>query len=530
MNNPVIPSDMSTPETSTTAADATTAPVEHNHVVMAPPSVRAAASQAFSQHAATEAAAKATRQKKVVEKKVEKKPEEKDDGAPKRIQSAVVAGTFSPPARAETLLRAELLKCQPQELRDLLAKIKALEDAIRGSNGADKLEPARAEKARMVIAQFRQAIKDKDLDKYRFRVSEDAPAALAVFIDWLITGLYDVVASNTLSAGYHTLDMQYLFSAKHRPEARIGGLKAPQSPVGPFISNLPSVVNYDQEHEDALKVEHTAIEKAKKAKKAEKEKAAAEGGAEPAEKVRAPRKRADGVMGFATAIQSLIVEKARNISEDYKSLRTNWRAKELFDLIAQEAVVWIARKMVVMLQAQNSLTVDPDLIKAVLRAEQFAAHRSEDEIASLQNSITCAVTRWNGRSADTKAQRKARELERYKQKSDAERAAHEAAQRAEREARLNRTLASQLKRAGERAVETGSVDAESLRVAEAAALEAAAAAEQEKAAAAAIVKAEKAKAAAQKKAEEEAAKAAADAAAAVAATAAAPVTVGDLIP
>lgn len=507
MHIPAHPIIMS--ETLTTQ-QAPAAAVANDHVVASIPSVRAAAAQQAAQQAAEKAAEKALKQKSG--KKEKKEPAEEKQST--RVASATVAGTYHPPARVEAHFREEITRCQPEELRVRLAKIKTLEDAIHGRNGQTQLDPERAAKAKLAITKFKEEIKESGLSAHQFRLGDDAAAAVAAFLDWLILSSYDAVASNTLNAKYHTVDMKFLLSSEHRPKTKCGGSALGKVAVGPFISTLPSIAGYDIEDEKDLMEKHTEEERAKKerkeaAKKQQKE--GAEGAAEPA---RAARQRQEGLVGFSTFICKLIGLRGPTISPDYEGLRTNWRAKQLFDQISQEAIVWLARQLVTLLHAQGELTINSKAIKALLRAQQFAAQRPQKEIDSLDDAVTESVKRWTARSEQTKQARAEREQERFLSKSAAERQALEEQKAAERKARISATLAKQMMRSVEKAAEIDgiAIDTAALEAVKAKAEAASAEAAQKAAAAAAIAKAEKEKAAAIAKAQKEAAAAAAAAA------------------
>ena len=513
MHIPTHPIAMS--ETLTTQqapAAAVAAPATNDHVVASIPSVRAAAAEIYGQFAAQQAAEKSAEKaaKQKGGKKEKKEPAEEKQST--RVASSTVAGTYHPPARVEAHFREEITRCQPEDLRVRHAKIKTLEDAIHGRNEQQQLDPERAAKAKLAIIKFKEEIKKSGMSSYQFRVSDDSAAAVAAWLDWLINVIYDAVASNTLVARFHTVDMKFLLSAEHRPKAKCGGRALGQVAAGPFIATLPSIANYDIEDEKVLMEKHTDEERTKKerkeAAKKDQQKEGAEGANEPA---RAARQRQEGLVGFSTFICKLIGQCGPAISSDYEGLRTNWRAKQLFDKISQEAIVWLVRKLVILLHADGELTINSNKIKALLRAEQFAAQRPQAEIESLAASVTAAVTRWTARSEQTKQARAEREQERFLSKSVAERQALEEQKAAERKARISATLAKQMMRSVEKAAEIDgiAIDTAALEAVKAKAEAASAEAAQKAAAAASIAKAEKEKAASIAKAQKEAAAAAA---------------------
>jgi hypothetical protein len=488
-------------------------------VVVSIPSVRTEAAEAYANHKKALSEAKADT--KVSRRKpADAKPAEKKQST--RIASAEIAGTIHPPARVEGRIRAEVANCYPKELAVLLANIKTLKDALSGKEGADQLDTAEKKAlAQTKIKAFEETLRTSGLQKHMYRVADDAPAIIAGWLDWVISVVFDLAASNTLNKNRGVIDMKVLLSSRDqdRPSAETGGRNVNDSAVGPFISALPVIAKYDASAEEALMKKRADEERAKK-EAAEKAAAGKKDGT-PAEPTRATHRRSPGSgTSFETFVLRLINKQAPQLSSEYTSLRTNWRTKAILNKISQEAIVWITRKIIAWLSTDGELTISASKIMAMLRSEQHAADRPQAEIDSLASVLQAVSERVKEHNEATKRNRRARVAILDQERSDVERKALADKKTAEAKLRVKKALAKHLLALADANVE-GINAAELTAAAQRAAEEASDAAAKVKAAAA-LAKAEREKAAEIK------AQAAATAAAA-ASTSVAAAGVGDLI-
>lgn len=448
------------------------------------PSVRARATKVSLEHRQTLLAEKAARKPAPVEKPQKAAPPKKADS--NRLPSAQIAKTIIPPTRTKSHLQDALREQRPAHIKKLQQDCQTLRNGIegKGPNGepTTPLTEPNLSQAKAMLAKFEQQLADENAKKYEFRVSDEAPAVVAAFLNWIVMAVYDTTASNMLTKNLRTLSPKFLVSPAHIPTAEEGGVSLAASPAGPFISQLPIIRNWDPAEEEILAKAHTAEGQRKKEERAARAEAAAAAGGE-AEKTPVQRRRREGPTSFLTFILDLIHESAPTISDEYEGLRIDWRMKEVLDAIVQQSIQSIAAGIAPLLLLNGSVTVSGTMVQAYLLSIQRAAQRPQNEIDTLRNSTQHTMDAWKAHSVNSKESRLAREREAFLRRTDAERNALETKKAMLAEAKKTKNAASAAERAVTAAAAAGNLSPENMAALQAAQVQAAAAAAAAKAAA-----------------------------------------------
>jgi hypothetical protein len=184
----------------------------------------------------------------------------KDEPRSVRHQASQIIGSITPPARADSFLRAATQTTEGKRHTDLTSTIRKIKALLSKTYTAEELAggatPPSAEQRVQGLAQIarcQQIIKDEDLAAHVVRIADNTAPAVAIFIDWMAINLVDIAASNTHANGRKMTEAKFTLDAASQPTEKQGGLSFANSNVACFLAELPTIKHYNQEEEDELK-------------------------------------------------------------------------------------------------------------------------------------------------------------------------------------------------------------------------------------------------------------------------------------
>jgi len=412
-----------------------------------------------------------------------------------RNQQAKIAGTTFPPPRIENWLRQGQESPKSKRYNELMAGIRKLRRAVNTTEltpemeaqGMKLLNDQQRKAANARIELFQKEIDEKSLASHNYRLSDDAAAALAAAIDYLVLQLFDVITSNTVSADHRCSDISYLLNDAKRPVEECGGLPLSKTAVSPFFANLPSVTGYDVRAEDELaeKRAQEGREKTEQARKAKEKyeqdiKTLVEKGhtldeAEAAVKDARAKSRGKSktrnakpehmfVNYVAHLCRPIIGDKP--LHKQYKGMRISHRTKEIISQMVCEFCEGIGRSTS---DAISSQTLEGRDVLRILSMMQKIAHRPKEEMDALADVVNLTISRWATYRDHEKVRRAAAQEEKINSMSADELRAFEEKRLRDQADQMARAAAAAEARAAKIASE-----AESKRVAASAAKKAAA--------------------------------------------------------
>ena len=338
-----------------------------------------------------------------------------------RNQQAKIAGTVFPPPRIENWLRQGQESPESKRYTELMANIRKLRRAMAiteltpemEEQGMKLLNDTQRKTAAARVAQFQKEIEDKALASHNYRLSDDAAAALAAAIDYLVMQLFDVITANTVAADHRCSDIKYLLNDEERPAESRGGLPLSKTAVAPFFANLPSVVGYDPKAEEELaekraqegreKAEHTKkskekteqdiktlVEKGHTLEEAEAAVKDARAKSRGKSKTRNPKPQHMFVNYVANLCRPMIGNTP--LHPDYKGMRISHRTKEIISQMVCEFCEGIGHATS---DAISSQTLEGRDVLRVLNMMQKIAHRPKAELDAISEAVNNTISRWS---------------------------------------------------------------------------------------------------------------------------------------
>lgn len=328
-------------------------------------------------------------------------PAEHADAAVKRtrVQLAHILGVDVSQARCATHLKQNLGdETVEGEIKDLRAALKKAKE-----DGAD-LEPIKAQ-----IAEKSKAL---------VRISGETPIAAAVIWDGAVKEILRHGMDQAIASDRKIVDTPHLHDGS-----------PPSLVYYPLFSKCEIWDRYDQDHEEELKKERAASNKAAKEAREAKKAAAEEKGAK-APAAKAPAAEEDGEEDnesptkttFYTYVENAL--KTVKKDEPYKSMRVSNRVREyLSELVAQGIARQALLARIIVQRVMGVRTMNADHVKAVVHVLMADEGRIPEQINQVTGQIDEKLNLYHEHLAEEKA-KKAAALDEAK-KAEIERKKHE---------------------------------------------------------------------------------------------------------
>lgn len=322
----------------------------------------------------------------------------------KRQQLTSILGVNISQARCATHLKQNL---GDSGVEDQIKKLR--EELKRAKEGADATREAELKAS---IA---------ELSKSLVRLSHDTSIAVAVVCDVAVKDLICCGMNGAIAQGRRVVEV----SNYHGPDAV-------KMLCHPLVCKLPSYAGYNPEHEEELRKERTAANKAaKEAREAKKAAAAAADGKAPAAKPAPAAKKAaeedaaeedDDHAGSKTTFFTYVDNALKGVKKDpaYSTMRVSNRVREdLSDLVAELISRFAKLARVLVQDVANVRTMNAEHIKAVVQLLMVDEERTAAQVGEIAQQIDEKLAVYHGH-VESERTKKTAEL------SDGERAELEA--------------------------------------------------------------------------------------------------------
>jgi len=323
-----------------------------------------------------------------------------EDAEPKkhRVQLATVLGIGISQARCATHLKYYLGdEAVEAEIKELRAEVKAATEAKEEAKVAD-LKAQISEKSKTLV-----------------RTSSGTPIAAATMMNSLVIELIRYGMDQAIAGQRKIVEVAHLH--ENSPESLS---------LYPLFDKCASWAGYDPAHEEELKKQRTAQNKAAKDAREAKKKAAEEeekAGGKPAAKTPAKAAPAadadDGESGgvkttFNTYVENTLktvkAEELPDGTKPYATMRVSNRVREYISDMVAEAIARLAcLARIIVTYAMDVRTMNADHIKVVVRMLLTDAGRSEDQIEEVTQQIDDKLKIYHDHLESEKA-KKAEEL------------------------------------------------------------------------------------------------------------------------
>lgn len=274
--------------------------------------------------------------------------------------------------------------------------------------------------------------KINELSKALVRISSETPIAAAVVMDCLVKEILRHGMDQAIASERKIVEVAHLHDGN--PASML---------YYPIFNKLPSFAEYNPDHEEELRKERAAANKAaKEAREAKKaaaaaEKAGAKGGAKAAPKAAAKAAPAeeddeDGEEEHAehtkTTFFTYVENALKTVKKDepYRTMRVSNRVREyLSDLVAEGLARLAAHSRIIVQHVVGVRTMNADHIKAVVHLLMADEGRTDEQIEEVKSQIDEKLDVYHGhlksekekKAASLAAEKKA-ELERKKLEAD----------------------------------------------------------------------------------------------------------------
>jgi hypothetical protein len=320
----------------------------------------------------------------------------------KRQQLTSILGVNISQARCATHLKQNL---GDSGVEDQIKKLR--EDLKRAKEGGDA--PREAELKGSIA----------ELSKSLVRLSHDTSIAVAVVCDVAVKDLICCGMNGAIAQGRRVVEV----SNYHGPDAV-------KMLCHPLVCKLPSYAGYNPEHEEELRKERTAANKAaKEAREAKKAAAAAADGKAPVKQAPVAKKPAeedaeedDDHAGSKTTFFTYVDNALKGVKKDpaYSTMRVSNRVREDLSDIVAELISRFAKLARVLVQdVANVRTMNAEHIKAVVQLLMVDEERSAAQVGEIAQQIDEKLAVYHGH-VESERTKKTAEL------SDGERAELEA--------------------------------------------------------------------------------------------------------
>jgi len=366
-------------------------------------------------------------------------PAEHADAAVKRtrVQLAHILGVDVSQARCATHLKQNLGdETVEGEIKDLRA---ALKKAKEDGGDLDPIKAQIAEKSKALV-----------------RISGETPIAAAVIWDGAVKEILRHGMDQAIASDRKIVDTSHLHDGS--PTALV---------YYPLFSKCEIWDLYDQDHEEELKKERAASNKAAKEAREAKKAAAEEKGPKGAKGAKAPAAKApaeedaedDNEPAAKTTFYTYVENALKTVKKDepYKSMRVSNRVREyLSELVAQGIARQALLARIIVQRVMGVRTMNADHVKAVVHVLMADEGRTPEQINLVTGQIDEKLTLYHDHLTEEKAkkaaaldeakkaenERKKREFDLNRKKKQAELAKKRAIEAAQKAKDLNSETAA----------------------------------------------------------------------------------------